>query len=305
MPVFAWSLIAAAILFVWQMIPAIGFVLMFLGGPLWTALLIAIALVAMAIEALMRRISRWFLVIPLSAVAGYYGLMAYEWQRLPTIPAEMGLAPVSPQLRFDPARHAIGPNVGSPIYLLAAYDIEQVYDHNFDSRWTIGNTRSCELRSRLGSDEYVPGTPMGLQVQGLDKIFCVTREADVLPPANGRIVAERRDSKPVYSGVEVLLEELVISLDDREVGSIANVKAGVLLPVPIFGVSCGLNGGPSSWGCGVTFMRSEIEVWPDFGQRRDYSADDEERRRETDEIATLLGLTPRTPAEIEAITRIQ
>lgn len=304
MPLFIWPLIAAAVLFLLQLTPAVGILLMLFGGSIWTGMLIAIALAVLAVEAIIRRVPRWLLIVPISAVAAYYGVMAYEWQRLSTVPAELGLRQASTQLQFDPVRHAIGQFALDPNYLLAAYEIEWVYDNDFTSRRAIGKTRSCELLSYSGSKKNAPGAPLGIRVRDLNQVFCFTIENDVQIPVGGRIVVDSRYSRPIHEGAQVSMETLTVSLDDNAVGSIATVTAGVLKPLPQFLVGCGLNSARPSWECGAGFMRDDIEVWPRFGSRRNYLMHNDTRQRQTDEIATLLGLTPRTPAEIEAITRL-
>jgi hypothetical protein len=70
----------AAVLFLLQVLPMPGIYLMMFGAVFWTGLLLMAGLIAMGVEAHLRRVPRFLILVPIAVFGGYYGVAI--WQRV-------------------------------------------------------------------------------------------------------------------------------------------------------------------------------------------------------------------------------
>jgi hypothetical protein len=300
-PIFAWLTIAAAVCFVVQLIPGVGFLATSFGAHLGVGVLLLLAMIALFVEALVGRVRRWLVTVPLVFFSAYYAVLAYEHLRLPDIASELGTTAENGGLRFEPARHALAPHLRSANELLVRYNIEWIYNPLEGTRSTVGRTMTCEPIS------YITGVkdetnPVGIHIDSLYNSFCFSSE-NAVAPADTVITLEKRESTPLVAGIiPTKVQTLIARLGSNEVGRTSVVDAEVLSPIPMFVAGCGMTPKPAGgFDCIATFVRRSVKVLPprphDTG-RRVYDTE-----REAAQIAKLLSLTPRTPEQIEAIAR--
>lgn len=297
MPIFIWLILAAGCLFLLQLFPVTGIFLMFFGAGVITGVLFFLSLLSLLFEALMKRVPRWLVVVPIAAAGGYYVLFVYERLTLPSLPVVAGLEQTSGGLIFDPEQHAIDYRSIDPNYLLARYQVPRIYYSNFSKVRTVGETRVCEM---LGSGPSTPGEPIGMRVGALNQFFCFSSE-DENVPREGLITFEHRFSDLMISGISTRIRTLVVLLEGEEIGSISNLRANVLSPIPLLFAGCGLISNPPSWECGVRMFRDWVEVWPISASTNGFALS---QAVETDQVAELLSLAPRSVEEVNAMTRL-
>ena len=90
-----------------QLFPSTGVLLMILGGSLLAGLLVHVFLLALFAEAMMRRISRAWIVIPLAAYGAYYAAYLGQAWEISSKSAELRAANPGKILPFDPAIHSL------------------------------------------------------------------------------------------------------------------------------------------------------------------------------------------------------
>lgn len=301
MPIFVWLLAVATCLYGLQLFPQMGIYLMFLGGGIITGALLMLSLISLFVEAVMKRVPRWFVVVPIVALSGYYGLLCYERLNIPTLAAQAGIEPTIGGLVFDPEQHAIDQRHIDPHYILARYQIPEIHDLLSAKVRTIGETRSCENITRGAGTKNAPGAPIGIRVDAIDLSFCFTYSASI-NPTSGLITFEPRSKTLKLGGIQLRVRTLAAYLDGREIGGVNTIKAEVLPWLPLLFAGCYLNSGASRWDCGVFLYREWVEVWP---KTDPLSASlGVSRAFENDQIANLLSLKPRSPEETIVLARL-
>ncbi len=97
-----WLLVAAAALFLAQLLPGVGLILMIFGGGLWTGLLIDLALLFIIPEALAGYLPRAWLFVPAAAVCAYFGLLVSERLELRQLEATWRSGNTADSVAFAP-----------------------------------------------------------------------------------------------------------------------------------------------------------------------------------------------------------
>ena len=301
MPIFVWLFGVAGLLFALQAFPLTGIYLMFAGAGFLTGILLMLALLALFVEALVGRVPRWLAAVPVAAMGGYYGLMAYEWSRLPAVPTELGLQRPAATFAFDPARHSLTQGGIDPNYLLARYDVPFVYDTGLGKRRVVDATRTCDMINYFGGNENRPGAAIGIKVRAIEQTFCF-KVGDAVAPETGLISFVQTHDKPMVASLPAQVQTLTAMLDGVELGHASTVSVEMLRAFPAPFVGCGLISSSGSWQCVAAFQRDWIQIWPEW--HSGYQSLANAAQVETDQIATLLSLTPRTAEEMAAMTRL-
>ena len=66
------AFVGTGVVFLLQLIPDVGIFLMFAMAPLWSVVLINTGFIGIAIEVLLGRVSRLWIILPLGFYAGYW-----------------------------------------------------------------------------------------------------------------------------------------------------------------------------------------------------------------------------------------
>lgn len=78
-------LLATAVLYGLQAIPLIGIFLMFMLAMFWSVLLVNAAMIGTAVEAVLGRVSRLWLLLPLAYYGGYAAFVVKDQQALQSL----------------------------------------------------------------------------------------------------------------------------------------------------------------------------------------------------------------------------
>jgi hypothetical protein len=121
-----WLAVAALGSYLLQLLPFPGIFMMLLGGPFLTGALIDLFFVALFVEALMGRLPRILMVIPVAALAAYYGLCLQQVGAQRKRATEIRAANLGPgSIAFDPAHMSLVDDLA--LGLVGRYRVARAY----------------------------------------------------------------------------------------------------------------------------------------------------------------------------------
>lgn len=126
-----------AIVFVLQMLPFTGFILMILAGQFWSIVLVNLGFALMARDALNGAQPRYLLLAPILWFGGYAIATTVSHWRAARLDAEIAAANAGKRIVFDPARHdvliepvATYESGGLPLqaeYIVRSFAVDRIY----------------------------------------------------------------------------------------------------------------------------------------------------------------------------------
>jgi hypothetical protein len=148
------SFLALLALAALQYFPIPGVFLTFFGAAFVTGLLVHIFLASLFVEALMHRVPRVFVAVPILAYAGYYTIYIDEADRIAVMNAELQAVNPGRVLDFDPKLHSIVMDQAREF--VETHDVPVVYapDANFpEAHLSSVDHTGPVLRHRQGHAE--------------------------------------------------------------------------------------------------------------------------------------------------------
>jgi hypothetical protein len=247
---------ATLIAFVLQMIPMIGIVMMFVGAFLWSALLINLGMVGVTLEALIGRVSRWWLLLPLAYFGGYTAFTMTEYRSLSSLTAEFEKTNAAVQIPFNPVQQAL-------VFETPMDDAERfVQEHDIPLAYHT-------------ADDKAEGF---ISYRVIDKVFCeevrqsAVRKANVVSilqadnaacsiviperPTLPQITVSTDESTTTFGSLPIIRLETTVKATDGTSQKLTGGYAAPLSWFPLPFIGCGLNSGTPSWDCTAEFSRN-------------------------------------------------
>lgn len=300
-------MLAAGVLYLLQLFPVTGVILMMLQAGLFTGSLLLLAVVSFFAEALFGFVPRILLTVPLALVAGYYTSWLSDLSKLSELATALNIRAPTAILAYNPQDHVLAYN---SLDLLAGYNLPSTYIVHSETSRMIGKTKTCEMIRYGGSNPNSPGAPIGIRADSLGKSFCFSDSKGALP-ASRLVGFEKNYSGKDIDGVRVQIQTLIVTLGGKQMGGHDIATVQVLKPFPVLFVGCGLNDHPAAWVCVADFMRDTVRLAPSgqpqpagteqWSVERMVSGKDDAEQAAY--LAALLALTPRSAAEIDALAR--
>lgn len=270
MRIFPVSLIffaATAIVLALQAIPIVGIFLMFMLAMFWSVLLINAGMIGTAIEALLGRVSRWWLVLPVAFYGGYYAIASTDHAALRNLSSNYAAANGKVAIPFNPDRHTLvftGEGDGGSWYtqnyvLPVTFSRNKNYPEGHRSNRMMPNEVCGIVRAnpalnaaRIWTVGFHDGDAIGSRK--MEKNFCDLGmpERPVLPAAT----VARKEERVHEGTLPVTRVTTTVMMPDGNIFTLLGGVAAPLswLPMPVIG--CGLNSGAPSWDCSAAFWRS-------------------------------------------------
>jgi hypothetical protein len=104
-----WVAVAFTVLLALQAFPVTGFFLMILGGMVIAGALVHLFLISLFLEALVGRVPRVLVIVPIAAYGGYYAGYVYQGHDIARTSAALQASSPGKVLDFDPATHSHRP----------------------------------------------------------------------------------------------------------------------------------------------------------------------------------------------------
>lgn len=288
---------AAAAVFLLQVFPYTGLFLMFVLAPFWSVPLINLGFVGLAVEALWRRVPRWWVALPLLWFGGYAIAAGLEHRLVALERERLKLQNEKVTLPFDPANNDLvvsGSGLSDePSKVLRNFEVPVVYSYSgpvavsHRAHRIIGFKDAARLKHRptdttlpIVSESIIEGHPPRISRRIAEIIY----PDDPTRPTVTFKLGERRSGRlervPIHY---VHIEAWGLS------GARAKLTAGYAsplpwLPMPLAG--CFLNSGPGKWECAAEFYRpTSVPLTPEKQDRASIA----------ELIASSLGLESLSP----------
>jgi len=239
-----------------QAFPYPGIFFMMLGAPFLTGLLLNIFLVAVAIEALTKRIPRGFLAIPLIACGAYYGLYIYQAIDIARVAAALRSSNSGKVIDFDGDKYSlVSPSANA---LVRTHKISVAYEENqnFQPEQYLSFRLIRRDQCNIAKDSL-----HRIQLSGVDfgshshDQACVLSVPEV--PRSKVVSVEKIGDEEVWNrklGIGLQTSHLMV--DGKIVGTFKTASVWRLWPIPLLSAGCGLISSPAAWKCGAGFARS-------------------------------------------------
>jgi hypothetical protein len=285
-PFSLWALFAAVGLFILQMLPGIGIVLMFLGaGPL-TGVLVHVFLIGLFVQSITRRVPPFLVVVPITMYGLYYVDMGREASAIAGRAAELRALNSGQGLRFDPDTHSlVVENAGE---VVQKYKIPVAYASASNSTppgyraFRLMRYDQCDIRE--GAAGAVRASAVVLDGARLCLLSLPEAPAHALVKVVQRYVhrAENRDW-----GISEQANDLIV--DGKTIASYRTASVQRLPPLPIGWVGCLLIDNPSAVKCGIFFQRIHdlLDTTPEGTDRARYDTP----------VSVMLGIPKYTKLE--------
>jgi hypothetical protein len=270
--------------------PLTGLYLMFLGGPIFAGLLVHLLLASLFVEALMARIPREFILVPLMAYGGYYAAYFREgWQ----------VARVSQQLRatnpgkvfdFNPSADSLV--MGEAQRFVETHDVPVVYEPNknfpegYLSERLITRAQCNGIKKNTQNRIATFGVHFGDVFQ---QQICLLRFPE--RPTNKEVKVTLVGDPRIWArGAGIRQQTTEIVIDDKRVGSFTRGYVWRLPAFPYLFIGCGLIDQPPSWSCVADFNRRLTTI--------DGIPDTVERAKFDDPVSVMLGIRKYVAADL-------
>lgn len=263
-----WFLAATILLYLLQRFPLTGVFLMVVGAAFWSVILVNLGVLGIGYEALVGKVSRLWLLVPLVYFGSYYWLYSRNQAALAALRVEYAKFNEGKLLAFNPATQDLvtGSSANnsslSPTSFVPHYGLARAYDGS--GRMTlVANREACALLS--SNDVY---RSAGIYLTAFKRDWS-KRKREFKPAHAGlcavsapgfpdkpivRVVGH--DSSSTHAGMPLMTQTFHIK--DEASGRGIVVKHGIaspLKPFPMPVMGCALNSGAGKWQCFAGFMR--------------------------------------------------
>ncbi len=291
-PISLLGLVAAGVVYLLQVIPLTGIFLMFALAMFWSVVLINGSMIGVLIEALVGRVSRLWLVLPMVFYGGYWTVAALDHSALHELGRRYDVSNARVVTGFDPLRQALvfeGDGDGAwhtqNFALPVAYSVNSSFPEGYLSNRMIEITVCAKVREKSRGLEAVNGFGFhdgdAIRSTRMEERFCNLSMPE--KPELPMVVVGREETKDFEKNLPIKRITTTIAMPDGRRFELFGGVASPLswIPMPVMG--CALNSGAPSWNCNAGFWRSGFT--PIVSGNTRYS-------RDSTVLAKALGLKP-------------
>ncbi|UIJ45991.1 hypothetical protein LZK98_03285 [Sphingomonas cannabina] len=299
LPKSLWFFVAAAIAFLLQLLPIPGIFLMILTASAWPGFLVNIGFLGIAVEALTRRASFYWLIVPTIWFGGYAAVAWRDHLPLQRLEQDVARRNASASVDFDPLRQSLvlvskaREMPGSPPRAGLSLDEQEIVAAL--SAPVIYIRDPATARSQFSGASHIA-------IRTVDRLLCdemeepAFRNAGILTFAifdldgSGTSRMEDRDSRFCALGLpeDPILPPIEVERSQRESrigllpvseitvtatmpdGTRRRMYGGSVHPLPWFPkpiLGCALDSGAAAWRCFAHFSRDDVPLSPVLGSR--------------------------------------
>jgi hypothetical protein len=286
-----WVFVVLAALLALQFFPFTGLILMFLGASLMAGALVHVFLIALLAEAVIGRISRAWIMIPVVAYGAYYATYAQQVWEIASKSAELRANNPGKILPFDPAVHSLVV-ANDAEALVSFHEIPVAYEANAnfqpEGHLSLRLIRRDQCNVRKDTEGRI--VTLGMHFENkLQTQVCVLRFPQA--PSNTIIEAVTRNPDEIWRrnwGISEQTTEL--TLGGKPVASYRTASVWRLPALPTMAIGCFLVSSTPAWKCGADFMRTYtvIDAVPGAVDRTRYDTP----------VSVMLGLRKYTAGDL-------
>lgn len=279
-----------------QFLGDLGIVFMVILVPIWSPVVINAGMVGISMEALVGRVYRVWLLVPLIFYGGYYGFAINDHFTLTALREAYDEANSKVDLPFDPERQALVLENEPPSWFVANYALTVAYSASANDPESFRSSRLIEdsvcdevreMRSLVTEGIQVSGFYDGEDIgsRALETRFCSLSMPET--PDLPRVRVRREESEVVESRLPVRRVITTIETPDGRTYDLKGGTASPLLWLPMPIALCTLDD-DEGWACDWGFWRNSPK--PIVSGTTQYS-------RDLLVLARALGLKPVAQSE--------
>jgi hypothetical protein len=281
-PFSLWFFVAAGVIVLMQFPPVIGVFLMMFAAPFWAGPLINLGMIGIAFEAIIGRVWRIWLVLPVLFYGGYWATVVTEQVALSELTASYDAANAKVRIQFDPDRNAL-------VFEDELWEEKLIKYYDFPVEYRTSKNvpegyQSTRIVDRTVCDQ-VWNSP-GLMAAGIDVTGGLENHSLCLlsmperPQFPITRISEESDLVKVGT-LPVRRQRTLVTTPDGKQFDLLGGDASPLSWWPMFVAGCGLiSAGAPSWTCAAQLTRTFTPIVSGEGK---YS-------RDSDVLARSLGL---------------
>ena len=286
-----------------QLFPLAGIFLMMLAAPLWSVPLINLGMLGTAYEALLGRVSRFWLILPVAFYGGYYAFAAADHAVLKQLRAETAAINNKVHIPFDPHRQVLAAEPGRNRTIPGDWVVENFAlsvfysgNSNYPEKYVAVRMVDAAICAAIRKKGILIGTNIRVEPvmdkgrdsfsSRVDERFCAVTLPEV--PVAPVFTVTTIEHEGRYSTMPIRRTVMTVRAPDGRSFQVLGGMAAPLrwFPMPVMG--CALNSAAPSWDCDAGFLRSGYTPIIDTGPRfeSDWIA-----------LARALGLAPVAPRD--------
>ena len=271
-----WFFIATLIVYLLQRFPLTGIFLMVVGAAFWSIILINLGVIGIGVEAVIGRVSRLWLIVPLAYFGGYYWFYSKDQAALAVLRAQYAQFNDGKALPFDPTAQDLLLDDDKGSFLSTSsfvpyYGLGRAFSSN-GRMALLGDSDACALLR--GNDVY---RSAGIHSSGLSSSEAAAKRPQNLgfcsitapgEPDRPLVRVAGESAESIHARMPVTTQTFRIRDEATRKGIVVKSAFAAPLkrfPMPVMG--CALNSGGGSWDCFHGFMRATVTPIAPAGQR--------------------------------------
>ncbi len=274
-----------------EYLPIPGIYLMFLGGAIFAGILIHLLFASLFVEALMARIPRAFILVPLIAYGAYYAAYFREGWQVAQLSQHLRATNPGKIYDFDPAANSLVMDREAQQFV-ETHDVPVVYEPN-------KNYPEAYLSERLITRAQCKGVKkdtqnhiatFGVNFDGtFQQNVCLLRFPE--RPTNKAVKVTLIGDPQIWARhAEIRQQTAEIVADDKTIGAFTTGFIWRLPAFPFLLIGCGLVDQPAGWRCFADFTRDLRTV--------DGIPDTIDRAKFDDPVSVMLGIRRYVAADL-------
>jgi hypothetical protein len=270
--------------------PIPGVFLMVLGGSLFAGFLVHLFFTSLLVEALIGRIPRALIVIPIIVYGGYYAAYFREGLQVEQLSQKLRTTNPGKIYDFDPTVNSLVMDQAQQF--VERHDVPVVYEpnKNFPEAYLSERLITRAQCRVIKKDTQNRVSTFGVHFNGIfQESGCLLRFPE--RPTNKTVKATLLEDPQIWAHHKGIRQQTTeISVDDKTVGSFTTAFIWRLPAFPFLAIGCALNSGAPSWDCFVDFTRSLMRI--------DAIPDTVDRAKFDEPISVMLGVRKYVAADL-------
>jgi hypothetical protein len=238
-----------------EVLPLPGLYLTFLGGSLFAGLLVHLLLASLLVEALIGRIPRAFVLIPIIAYGAYYAAYFREGSQVAQVTEKLRTTNPGKIYDFDPAANSLVMDRGQEF--VETHDVPVVYEpnRNFPEGYLSERLITRVQCRGIKKDTQNRVSTLGVHFNDIfQQNICLLRFPE--RPTNKAVKVTLVGDPQLWArDGDIRQQTTEISVDDKTVGSFTRAFIWRLPALPVLAIGCMLIDQPPAWKCLAAFDR--------------------------------------------------